>query len=277
MGNQVNTDQWESQPCLSPDKRDLYFVSRRPGGFGGNDIYVSHLQPNGRWSAPENMGAGINTAGEESCPFIHADNQTFYFTSNTWPGYGDDDLFVVRKQEDGTWSTPQNLGYPINTISREGTLFITADGETAYYASDRSDSKGGLDIYSFTLRQDIQPAKTLWVKGKVYDVKTGKGLPSAVELINLKTKKVTSKIQTDESGHYLITLPIGKDYAFNVARKGYLFYSDNFSFTGKERDSTYEKNIPLQAIALNASVVLKNIFFDFNQYQPYARFGNRIR
>jgi outer membrane protein OmpA-like peptidoglycan-associated protein len=227
---------------------------------------VSYLQSNGRWSEAENLGAAINTPGDEQSPFIHADNETLYFTSNGLPGYGDEDLFVVRKKAEGKWSPPTNLGFPINTIHREGTLFIAADAKTAYYASDRSDSKGGLDIYSFELREDIRPSKTLWVKGKVFDQKTSVGLPSAVELIDLNTKQTVSKVQTDEKGNYLITLPVGKDYAFNVNRKGYLFYSDNFLLSGKAPDATYEKDIPLQPLEVNASVVLKNIFFDFNKF-----------
>ena len=266
LGGVVNSEYWDSQPCLSPDKRQLYFASNRPGGFGGSDIYVSTLQPNGKWGEPENMGPGINTSGEEACPFLHADNQTFYFTSNGWPGYGDEDIFVLRKGADGKWGEPQNLGYPINTIHREGTLFIEANGETAYYASDRSDTKGGLDIYSFTMREDIRPAKTLWVKGKVFDNKTKGGLPSAVELIDLSSGALLSRVQTDETGHYLVTLPVGKDYAFNVSRKGYLFYSDNFPLSGKAPDSTYQKDIPLQPLELAAAMVLKNIFFDVAQF-----------
>lgn len=266
LGGKINTDQWESQPCLSPDKRDLYFVSKRFGGYGGSDIYVSHLQPNGYWGDPENLGPGINTPADEQCPFIHADNQTLYFTSSAWPGYGDEDLFYVRKEPGGKWSKPVNLGYPINTIEREGTLFIAADGKTAYYASDRADSKGGLDIYSFELRENIRPIKTLWVKGKVFDKKTNKGLTASVELTDLSGDQLISKVQTDESGNYLITLPVGKDYAFNVNRKGYLFYSDNFLLSGRSPDSTYEKNIPLSPIETNASVVLKNIFFDINKF-----------
>jgi outer membrane protein OmpA-like peptidoglycan-associated protein/tetratricopeptide (TPR) repeat protein len=267
LGGWVNSDQWESQPCLSPDKRDLYFASRRQGGFGGIDIYVSHLQDNGKWGEPENLGPGINTSGDEQCPFIHADNQTLYFTSNSWPGYGDDDLFYIRKGPGGDWSKPINLGYPINTIDREGTLFIEASGQTAYYASDKNDSKGGLDIYSFELRDDIRPYKTLWVKGQVFDKKTTKGLPSAVELIDLASKRTISKVQTDEQGNYLITLPVGKNYVFNVNRKGYLFYSDNFLLSQYAPDSVYEKNIPLQPIELNASIVLNNIFFDVNKFE----------
>ncbi len=267
LGGRINTDQWESQPCLSPDKRDLYFASRRFGGYGGSDIYVSRMQPNGKWGDPENLGPTVNTAGDEQCPFIHADNQTLYFTSNGLLGYGDHDLYFAKKGPGNNWAKPVNLGYPINTINQEGTLFIAADGKTAYYSSDRSEGRGGLDIYSFELREAVRPNKTLWVKGRVFDNKTKKGLPSAVELIDLATKQPLSKVQTDETGNYLITLPVGKDYAFNVNRKGYLFYSDHFFLSKSTPDSTYEKNIPLQPIEANASVVLKNIFFDVNQYE----------
>ena len=141
---------------------------------------------------------------------MHADGQTLYFSSNGWPGYGEGDIFVVRRTDTG-WTQPQNLGYPINTINNEATLFVEADGQTAYYSSDRSDSRGGLDIYRFELRPDVRPAKTLWVKGKVFDLKTTAGLPSAVELIDLATNKTFSRVQTDEAGNYLITLPLGKD------------------------------------------------------------------
>lgn len=266
LGGEVNTDQWEVQPCLSPDKRDLYFTSNRPGGYGGSDIYVTHLLPNGNWSQPENLGPAINTSGDEATPFIHADNQTLYFASNGLQGYGDADIFVVRKSADGKWGTPENLGFPINSIEHEGSLFIEANGKTAYFASDKKDSRGGLDIYSFELREDVRPHKTLWIKGQVFDLKTKKGLPSSVELIDLTTRQPISKVQTDETGNYLITLPVGKDYAFNVNRRGYLFYSDNYSLKDKSPDSTYEKNIPLQPIEVNAAVVLRNIFFDFNKF-----------
>jgi outer membrane protein OmpA-like peptidoglycan-associated protein len=104
------------------------------------------------------------------------------------------------------------------------------------------------------------------VKGQVYDKKTSKGLPSAVELIDLTGKQLITKVQTDEQGNYLITLPVGKDYAFNVNRKGYLFYSDNYSLSVESSDSVYQKNIPLQPIEVNASIVLRNIFFEVNKY-----------
>jgi len=266
LGDKINTDAWDTAPSLSPDKRDLYFTSNRPGGFGGADIYISRRLPNGGWGEPQNAGPQINTPGDESCPFIHADNQTLYFTSSGHLGYGGEDLFLVRKNADGSWSKAINLGYPINTIENEGSLSIAADGKTAYYASDRSDSKGGLDLYTFQLRDDIRPARTLWIKGKVFDKKTTKGLPSSVELTDLATQRTLSSIQTDGSGNYLITLPVGKDYAFNVNRRGYLFFSENFSLTEKAPDSTYNIDIPLQPIEANATIVLKNIFFDVNKF-----------
>jgi len=268
LGDSINSEFWESAPSLSPDKRDLYFSSRQPDGFGGSDLYVSHRLLNGRWSTPENLGPTINTGGDEGTPFIHADNQTLYFTSNGHPGYGGDDLFVTRKGPGGVWSKPENLGYPINTIENEGSLVIAADGKSAYYASDRADSRGGLDLYSFEMREDIRPARTTWVKGRVFDRKTNKGLPSSVILTDLSTREVISKLQTDETGNYLITLPKGKDYAFNVNRRGYLFYSENFALDkDQQSDSAYHIDIPLQPLEANAAIVLKNIFFESNKYE----------
>jgi tetratricopeptide (TPR) repeat protein len=267
LGNRINSDQWESQPCLSPDKRELYFASRKPGGLGGSDLYVSRLQDNGQWSDPENLGPGINSAADEQCPFIHADNQTLYFTSSYWPGYGDDDLFMVRKVAEGKWSTPKNLGYPINTIDREGTLFITADGKTAYYASERKDSYGGLDLYSFELNPSIRPYETRWVTGKVTDKKTGAGISATLELTDLQTRQVISRVKTDSLGNYLLTLPTGRDYAFTVNQKGFLFNSDQYFLKNGITDSAAVKNIELQPIERNASVVLKNIFFETNRYE----------
>jgi outer membrane protein OmpA-like peptidoglycan-associated protein len=266
LGQRINTEAWESAPSLSPDKRSLYFASNRPGGFGGSDIYVCTLLTDGRWSNPVNLGALVNTVGDESSPFIHTDNQSLYFTSNSHPGYGGDDLFITKKLPANQWSVPKNLGYPINTIENEGSLVVTANGKTAFYASDRAEGRGGLDIYQFELRSDIRPLRTLWIKGNVFDAKTKISLPSMLELTDLATREIISKVQTDENGNYLITLPIGSDYAFNVNRKGYLFYSENFSLKQKAPDSTYSIDIPLQPLEANAGIILKNIFFDVNKF-----------
>ncbi len=262
LGRNINSDQWESSPSLSPDKRDLYFSSTRTGGFGGSDIWVSHRNDKGFWQVPENLGAVINTAGDEGTPFIHADNNTLYFNSNGQAGYGQKDIYVSRRNEKGEWGTPENLGYPVNTIDDEGSLIVSSDGKTAYYASDKGDIRNGLDLYSFELREDLRASKTLWVKGKIYDKKTNAGLPSSVELRTINNGMIVSKLQSDEGGNYLTTLPEGKNYAFTVNRKGYLFYSENFVMSGNATDSPLVVNIALQPIEAGASVTLKNIFFD---------------
>lgn len=262
LGPNINTEFWESSPSLSPDNRALYFSSNRQGGYGGKDLYVSYRGTNGKWSPAKNMGPNINSGGDELAPFIHADNATLYFTSDGLPGYGNSDIFLCRKGPNNEWSLPENLGFPINTIENEGSLFVAANGKTAFYASDRSDTRGGLDIYTFDLREDVRPAKTLYVQGKVYDKITGKGIPSSVELIDNKNQRSITNVQTDETGHYFITLPVGKDYTFAVNRKGYLFFSEIYALSNNVADSTYRKDIPLQPIELNASVALKNILFE---------------
>jgi outer membrane protein OmpA-like peptidoglycan-associated protein len=272
MGQNINTDFYESGPTLSPDKRALYFCSNRPGGYGGLDLYVSYRQPNGKWGEAKNMGPVINSSGDEQAPFIHADNQTLYYTSNGLPGYGESDLFVLRKKNDGSWGAPENLGYPINTIENEGSLAVSADGLTAYYASDRSDSRGNLDLYKFDLRPDIRPYRTLYVKGKVIDKKTNKPLPSSVELID-DNNQALMKVQTDELGAYFITLPTGKDYVFAVNRKGYLFFSELYALGKKDADSVYEKNIYLQPVELNVVSTFNNVQFANNSYElPQAAY-----
>lgn len=266
LGGNINTDFVETAPSLSPDKNALYFTSNRPGGYGGYDLYVS-FRVNGKWQPAINMGPQINTKGDEMAPFIHADNQTLYFTSNGLPGYGGTDIYMVRKTGNKSWGTPENLGYPINTKDNEGSIFVAADGTTAYYASDRADTKGLLDLYSFTLRPDVRPIKTLYVKGYVTDSKTNKGLPCSVELSIDSSQQVLNDVQTDETGFYFITLPVGKNYTFTVNRKGYMFYSDVFNLADKPSDSVYEKNISLEPVALNATVRLKNIQFDTKSFQ----------
>jgi outer membrane protein OmpA-like peptidoglycan-associated protein len=267
LGPNINSESWESTPCLSPDNRALYFSSKREGGYGGADLYVSYRDVRGKWGPAINLGPTINTRGNEQTPFIHADNQTMYYTSDGLQGYGGDDLFIVRKDSTDHWGKPENLGYPINTIENDGSMIVAPNGIDAYYASDRSDTYGDLDLYHFELRNDIRPYKTIFVKGIVYDNKTKKGLPSNVELIDNRSGKPLMLVQTDETGYYFISLPTGRDFTFNVNRKGYFFFSKNYSLNDKIPDSTYHLNIYLTPIEVNAVIVLKNIQFEFNGYK----------
>jgi outer membrane protein OmpA-like peptidoglycan-associated protein len=265
LGPRVNSPYWDSQPCLAPDGRELYFVSNRPGGLGGSDIYVSTLSDDGSWGSPRNLGPSVNTPGDESSPFIHADGQTLYFASDGWPGLGGVDVFLSRANPDGSWGKPMDLGYPINTVDHDGSLFVAADGHTAYFASDRSDSRGKLDIYSFQLYPAARPIRTLFVRGYVYDARTGTRLTAQVDLVDLASGKTLTRISTGPEGDYLVTLPVGRDYAFNVTRQGYLFHSEHFSLKDTTGGVPFRINIGLDSIEVNARVTLRNIFFAFDE------------
>ncbi|WP_160711523.1 OmpA family protein [Chitinophaga solisilvae] len=264
IGAPVNTRDWESQPSLSADKQTLYFA--RETTDNATDIFVSKRLANGRWSAPERLGPNINTPGRETTPFIHADGQTLYFSSNGHPGYGGQDIFYSRRQPDGSWGPAVNLGYPINTIDEDASLIVDANGTTGYFASDRSDTRGGLDIYSFELYPEARPLQTLYVKGFVYDTVTHTRIAANIDVIDLQGGYQIAAVKTNDNGDFLAPLPVGKDYAFHVNKKGYLFYSDNFSLKDHNPGVPFEKNIPLQPLAANASIVLHNIFFKSKQF-----------
>lgn len=265
-GAVINSEYWESAPCLSPDKRQLYFASDRPGGFGGTDIYVSTRLANGRWSVPQNLGSAVNTSGDESCPFMHADNETLYFNSNGHQGYGGTDLFLSKKTSQG-FTVSQNLGYPLNTIDDEGSLFVTSDAFTGFFASDRADSKGGLDIYNIQMYNGIQPNASSWVEGRIYDSLTGNGISGLVEVIDLQSKVLISEVEADDKGHYLSILPSGKNYAFNVSKKGYLFFSGRFLMKEVVAQKKFIYNIPLQPLQEGTRIVLNNIQFESGKYE----------
>ncbi|MFM7710025.1 MAG: OmpA family protein, partial [Ferruginibacter sp.] len=258
---EVNSPDWDSGPTLAADKQTLYFSSDRPGGFGKRDIWLSHRQSNGKWSEPENAGPTINTSGDESCPYIHPDNRTLYFISDGKPGYGSSDLFLSRRDSIGHWQEAFNLGFPYNTINEEGSLMVAADGKTAYFASDRLRQSNDLNIYRFSLRDDIQAARTTWIEGRVTDQRNGSGLPSQVKLMNLQQKADSLVVQTDENGQFLITLPEGGAYGFFVKRKGFLPYSQPFQFPAGNKDTIYQVNIQLLPLEKGASFNLNTVYF----------------
>jgi outer membrane protein OmpA-like peptidoglycan-associated protein len=272
FGDTVNV----GQPSLSQDQKKLYFVAdNAEGGFGGKDIWVVRRNPKGGWGRPENLGAIINTSSDESCAFLYGDNRTLFFNSDGHPGLGGTDLFYSRRTDSG-WQQPVNLGYPINTIDDEGSLIVASDGKTAFYASDRSDSYGGLDLYQFELPKGLRPPALQWVEGRVTDAKTQQGLPSSVELTSLRSGQLISKLQTDEDGYYLTTLPEGDDYAFTVNRKGYLFFSERYDLISSDSNRVFTVDIPLKPIEVGAAIVLKNIFFDTRKAELQAASTNEL-
>lgn len=272
-GEPVNSPAWESQPSISANGEMLYFVSNRKGGKGGMDIWKCELKGFSAWGTPVwgkpvNLGDSINTPGNEISPFIHSDGKTLYFASDYWPGMGGYDLFYSRQKNDSVWSGPQNIGYPINSYKDEQGLVVDASGKNAYYSSDRPGSSG-MDIYSFELYPDARPSSVSYIKGKVVDEDSGEPVCAQVELIDLEnTKSVIRGESCWEKGEFLMCLPLGKEYAFNVSREGYLFYSDNFQLKEKkEMIDPYVLEIKLKKIKVGGVVVLRNIFFNTASYE----------
>ncbi len=268
LGSIVNSSTWDSQPSFSSDGKTLYFASKRQGGKGSSDIWKTELQPDGSWSIPVNLGDSINTRYEEMAPFIHPDNRTLYFSSRGHQGMGGYDLFYSRLDADGIWSTPVDMGYPINTYADEITLVVNAKGDLAYISSDKLGGKGGMDIYSFKLYKEAQPVLVTYFKGVVFDKETKKRLEAKFELVDLATGKTVSRSSSDPlNGEFLLSLPTEKDYGLNVSKPGYLFYSDHFALRGESsKAKPFIYNVPLQPIRVGETVILKNIFFDTDKY-----------
>jgi outer membrane protein OmpA-like peptidoglycan-associated protein len=267
LGSPVNTAARETQPSLNADGRTIYFASNRPGGKGGHDIWMSERNDDETWSEPVNLGDSINTPGDELSPFIHQDNNTLYFSSDAHIGMGGYDIYVARRDEQGNFTRVENLGYPINTPGDEVGLIVNARGDRAYYSSDMQ-KENGKDIYEFELYPAARPAEVSYMKGQVFNEKTRERLKAKFELYNLSDGKLVSQSESDErTGEFLVCIPTNTDYMLNVARQGYLFYSDNFSLKGLfHLEEPFLKDIPLQPIEKGGSIILKNIFYETNSF-----------
>jgi outer membrane protein OmpA-like peptidoglycan-associated protein len=263
IGKPVNSGAWEAQPSFSSDGKALYFASNRQGGYGGKDIWVSYLDEQNRWTEPKNLGPNINTLFDDQCPFIHADNETLYFTSNGWPGIGEGDIFVSRKTDTG-WTKPENLGYPINTENNDNGLTVSYDGKTAFLSSARQNGFGGLDIYSFDLPENKQPQKITYIKAVVKDAKTKQPLNAGYTVVDLETKKETYK-GVSSNGSFFVSIQSNRNYALQVQKERYLFYSQNINLKEGSKLKPYEMEIALEPIETNSKMVLNNVFFDFDK------------
>jgi outer membrane protein OmpA-like peptidoglycan-associated protein len=271
IGPTVNTANWETQPSFSSDGKTLYFIrgmlSR--GAIKEQDIYMSVIGDDGKFGTPVKLSDKINTSEQEESVFIHPDNQTLYFSSAGHPGMGGLDIFMSRRQPDGSWGEAINLGYPINTYATDNSLLVDPGGKLAYFASDRAGGYGSLDIYQFELPEDVRPEKLTYVKGKTYNAKTKEAVSAKFELIDRETQQNVAESYSDNAGQFLVTLTGNKNYIVNVSKDGYLFYSDNFSLKGKETDfdKPFLLDIPLQPIDTGNTVELKNVFFDVDKWE----------
>lgn len=261
LGSSVNSDSWDSQASLSSDGQILYFASDRPGGKGGTDLYRCRWLGD-RWSAPEPL-TELNTEYDEITPSIAPDNKTLYFASNRPGGVGGYDIYVARLQ--GTrFSSPQNIGAPINSASDDISYIALPNSTTAYFASDRTGGRGGYDIYRAVPNPEM-PEPVVTMRGIVRNSATQIPLGADIIITDLKTRqKVATLRSDDETGEYYVTLTAGRTYAVTAYHPDYLFYSEQIEVPSSERGRDLEKNIDLAPIA-NESATRLLVFFDFDK------------
>jgi len=243
LGTAVNTEFWESQPTINCEGKSLYFVSDRPGGFGGKDIWVSHLQENDTWTEAINLGPKINTPRDEESPFIADDNVTLFFASNGHPGYGGMDIFYSRYSEDTEWGQPQNMGKPVNSPEQEISFFMTAKGDKGLIASSREGGYGGLDIYEFKMPAKKDFEEIAYIKGQVFDAVTKEPIESVVYIGEKGNYK------TDKEGRFFVCHPVLSDLKVFVSERKYYDFENAFTLDNWNDEGFVEIDIYLRPLS----------------------------
>lgn len=268
MGNMINSEAWEAQPSLSADGRTIYFVSNRQGGFGRKDIWSSTKNKKGKWGEAINLGKKINTNKDEISPFIHANGESIYYSSNGKIGLGGLDIYMSERS-DSIWSEPINLGYPLNDAHDQLSLYISSNGEKGYYTIEKKD-RGNFEskLYSFDLPDSFQVSnRSSYLKGTVSDAETGAPLSAEIKLYKLDDEKFYSELASDKkNGEYTVVLSESNQYGLYVSAKGYLFRDFSFSFDDIDAFDSNLLDIKLEPVKIGATTILGNIFFDFNEY-----------
>ncbi len=292
LSSRFNSDYHETSLSFSFDGKKMFFVSDDPNySIGGKDIYTSTF--NGKkWSKPKNLGPVINTPYDEEGVYLAPDNRSLYFSSKGHNSIGGYDVFKSVLQADGNWSTPKNLGIPVNTPYDDLFFKPSLNGKFAYYSSiNDSVNYGGLDLYQIfffipkpliqsnednLIASQANPVQEAMIE-KTVEIKTirltivegtvtsstGENVEAQISITNLNTNTSVSETQSNSStGKYIVTLLPGHNYSMNVKATGYLFYSENFNIPDTAKYQRVRKNIILQKVAIGAKVVLKNVFFD---------------
>lgn len=251
IGSDVNTKAWETHCALTADGNTLYFVSDRKGGQGGRDIYRVVKLPTGEWSKAQNLGGVINTPYDEDGAFIHPNGRTLYFSSRGHNSMGGFDVFTSDLNEDGTWSKPENIGYPLNTVDDEVFFTTTADGRRGYFSSDKNGGYGEKDIYFVDFPENMEAEGLTVLKGFIIPP-PGETLPPSTILY--VTDKATGEVKTykprQRDGVYVAILPPCKEYNLDYRVNDKTVHTEDIFV---ECESTYQeinKEIYLNPVSL---------------------------
>jgi outer membrane protein OmpA-like peptidoglycan-associated protein len=260
-----------AQYFLSNTQKVLLMSVDREDTKGGRDIYVSFSENDTIWSEPLNLGSDINTAGEESTPFLASDDQTLYFSSNGYSGYGGSDIYMSKRLDDSwtKWSDPQNMGPDINSKTDDIFFNIPSTSDYAYFS--RAITPENFDIYRVKMPMFKNPEPIIIVKGKLVDAKTGNPLGAKIIYERLRDGKEVGITYADPvTGQYEIHLPGGELYGVRAEAKDHISESRNLDLRNFKTPGTYQDDVKLEpiqvaAIQENVTITLNNIFFDFDK------------
>jgi outer membrane protein OmpA-like peptidoglycan-associated protein len=274
LNSNINSPYWEPGAFLSADGQTLYFVSDRPGGFGGTDIYKSKRGKDGDWGKAVNLGPTINTPFDEHSPYIHPDGQTLFFSSKGHRTMGGYDIFFssTLPSDDKVWLEPTNVGYPINTTGDDAFYMVSADKQSAYYSSLRPDGVGEKDIYMVTFPDAKEPPLAL-VKGTVLDPGNMVAKNVVITVTDNETNEVEGVYRANsKTGKYLYVLTPGKSHNISYEADGKMFYSENKFIPGDNKFKEVSNDVKLPGMDVGSKVVLNNIFFDFDdtKLKPFS-------
>lgn len=248
---------------MASDGRTLLMTAQRDDSYGKKDIYVSFLNDDDTWSAPINLGAAINTAEEEISPFLASDGVTLYFSTEGRGGFGSADVFISRRLDDTwqNWSQPENLGSTINTSEWDAYYKVTAEGDWAYFVSDKN-SYGRGDIFRVMLPENLRPKPVVLMKGRVISYKSKVPLPAKIVYKIIPDSKAAGKSTTDpDNGYYEITLPSGAHYEYFAESEGYLSANWNLDLKLLTKYKEIEQNLELIPTA-DSIFCIRNVFFN---------------
>ncbi len=264
MHKNINSTYWEPSCSVTPDEKTMYFSSNKPGGVGGRDIYVSKKIAGDDWTEPQNLGNSINTEQDEDAPFIHPDGKTLFFSSRAHHNMGGFDIFTSTFDEkSNTWSSPQNLGYPINTADDDIFFVWSPDGTKAYFSSIREDSYGDKDVYLLK-RPDIHNF-IIVLKGKILSKESKKPIAATISITDLGTNQLAGIFNSNSfNGKFTSIMNPGKNYAITIEAPGHLFYSENINIPDEKTFKEITKEILLEPINEGSKTALNNVFFETN-------------
>ena len=232
LSEQINSEHKESSACITAEGKLIYFSSNRPGGFGGKDIWEVKQLPNGNWAKPFNIGGLINSPYDEEAPFISPNGQTLYFSSNGHETIGGYDIYNAESRGKRSWGTPENLGYPINSVDDDVYFSVGENDKTAYYSSFSDGGYGGSDIYEAQLL--YKESFLTPVKFMVKDPQTQEPIEAMITLFVEETGKIYGYYLPNNKGEFLFVVKPEMKFNMEISAEGFSTNNAEFGITTDE-------------------------------------------